>query len=166
MPCYRPFPVLLAAASLALLRAPAAGQQVLFTIPLDSGQLVRLHLDDGRLLRGRLLRPLTAQSPQVTFCRYPAPPCRDLVPHRVDSVSVATLADIEVARGTHLWRGAAIGAAIGVLWGVLAGAAYNGFCDSAECGAPVPVWALTGAIGIGAWGALFGSQSTTWGPAP
>jgi hypothetical protein len=43
---------------------------------------------------------------------------------------------------------------------------YNGLCDYAGCGTPLPGWVMLGAVQFGAWGALFGSQAVVWGPAP
>ena len=163
MPCSNALLMLLC---LATLHVPAVAQQPLFTTPLDSGQLVRLRLDDGRLVRGRLLRPLTSQSLHVTFCHYPAPPCRTWAAPGVDSLRIPVLVDVEVAQGTRLWRGVTIGAAIGGALGLLYALTYNVFCDSYGCGISVPVGVVTGAVFVGAWGALFGSQGTVWGPAP
>jgi len=47
------------------------------------------------------------------------------------------------------------------------GAFANGMCeDPAGCGASTAVYALVGAVGFGAFGALIGSGSPKWRPAP
>jgi hypothetical protein len=67
--------LLVAAAAIpAVSHLPA--QDLRVGVPLDSGRLVRLRLDDGTVVRGRLFTPLSSASTEVTFCRYPAPPCR------------------------------------------------------------------------------------------
>jgi hypothetical protein len=82
---------------------------------------------------------------------------------RLDSALVNA---VETQRGTRLRRGAAIGAGIGAALGWLSGSLYNDLCDHAGGGTPTPAWILSGAIQFGAWGALFGSQSVVWRPAP
>lgn len=147
--------------------APGARAQNLpMTVPLDSGRLVRLRLDDGTVVRGRLLQPLAPESPEVAFCRYPAPPCRSIDLPRAVRLESRLVADLEVQRGTRLWRGAAIGAGVGAVFGLLTGSLYNGLCDSYGCGQPIAIWMFTQALGTALWGALFGSQGVVWGPAP
>lgn len=157
---------LVAVAGMAAPGSSALAQEPLFTTPLDSGRLIRLEVDDGRLIAGRLLQPLSNESRYVTFCRYPAPPCRDWTAPHIDSLPVPQLTGLEVAQGTRLWRGVTIGAAIGGALGLLYAVAYNGLCDWYRCGVPLPVGIIAGATFVGAWGALFGSQATVWGPAP
>jgi hypothetical protein len=135
------------------------------TVPLDSGRLVRLRLQDGTVTRGRLLEPISSGSGEVAFCRYPAPPCR-LDSDRAVRLDAALVREVEVKRGTRVWRGIAIGAGIGAVLGWFTGSFYNGMCDSYGCGAPIEAWIMTFAIQCGAWGALFGSQSVVWGPPP
>lgn len=160
------FPMIVVLTACAAAAPAARAQDLPLTVPLDSGRLVRLHLDDGTVVRGRLLRPLAPGSPEVTFCRYPAPPCRSVEPPRAVRLDASLVAALEVNRGTRLWRGVAIGAGIGAALGWLTGYLYNGLCDSPGCGGPVAGWVMLGAIQFGAWGALFGSQGVVWGPAP
>jgi hypothetical protein len=159
-------PVIAAALIAAFAPAPAAlAQASLTTVPLDSGRLVRIRLDDGSVVRGRLLRPFAADSAQLTYCRYPATPCRRLDAPAVSAIAAAQIAALEVQRGSRLWRGVAIGAGIGVLLGGFAGWLDNELCDYAGCGQPLPVWVLSGAVSGGMWGALLGSLHVVWGPA-
>jgi hypothetical protein len=160
--------LVIAAAALiaAFATAPAAlAQASLTTVPLDSGRLVRIRLDDGSIVRGRLLRPFASDSAQLTYCRYPAAPCRRPDAPAASAVAAGRIAALEVQRGSRLWRGVAIGAGIGALLGGFAGWLDNQFCEYAGCGSPIPAWILSGAVSGGMWGALFGSQSVVWGPA-
>jgi hypothetical protein len=141
----------------------ALAQRPLPPVPLDSGRLVRLRLEDQTVVRGRLLRPFAAGDPQVTFCRYPVPFCRTGA-RGVVTLATERIATLEVQRGTRLWRGVAIGAAVGSVLAGIAGVAHNGLCDYAGCGTPVPYYVMSGAVVGGLWGALFGSQSVVWGP--
>jgi hypothetical protein len=161
-----PFIVLALVVATATTTRSASAQDRFLTVPLDSGALVRLHLDDGTVVRGRLLRPFAPDSTQLAYCRYPAPPCRHPDSPRVAHLDAALVSALEIQRGTRLWRGVAIGAGIGAALGWLAGSLYNGFCDYVGCGTPISLWMLSGTVQLGAWGALFGSQSVVWGPAP
>jgi hypothetical protein len=158
-------PLVTVGLGLALTAPRVLAQALPVTVPLDSGRLVRLRLTDGTVVRGRLLEPLSRESGALLFCRYPAPPC-SLDSQRAVRLHAALVTAVEVKRGTRVWRGIAIGAGIGAALGWFAGSFYNWMCDYYGCGTLVPAWVMAGAIQFGAWGALFGSQSVVWGPAP
>ena len=145
--------------------APLPAQEPPAALALDSGRLVRLHLHDGTILRGRLLRAFTSDSGQLTFCPYPAPPCPRAGDSRIATLDADLVSAMEVQRGTRLWRGVAIGAGIGALLGGFVGWLENGLCDRVGCGTPTSLWVMSGAVQFGLWGALFGSQGVVWGPA-
>jgi hypothetical protein len=141
----------------------ALAQRPLPPVPLDSGRLVRLRLEDQTVVRGRLLRPFAAGDLEVTFCRYPVPSCRSPGARGVMTLATERIAMLEVQRGTRLWRGVAIGAGIGSVLGGMAGVFHNGLCDAAGCRTPIPYYVMSAAVVGGLWGALFGSQSVVWG---
>jgi len=66
----------------------------------------------------------------------------------------------------HLVIGSTLAATIGFALGLLAATMNNGFCEGQGCRISEPAFGLLGAVSIGAWGALFGSQAVVWGPAP
>jgi hypothetical protein len=161
-------PAVVVATLIAVFATAAVGhaQRPAVSVPLDSGRLVRLRLDDGTAVRGRLLRPFAADSTEIRFCRYPAPPCTRPDAPGAAVLAAARIAAVEVQRGTGLWRGVAIGAGIGALLGGFTGWLHNGLCDHPGCGTALPFWVAAGGVSGGLWGALFGSQSVVWRPAP
>jgi hypothetical protein len=149
----------------ALLAAPAAAQP-LVTQQLDSGALVRLHLLDGSLMRGRLVRPFAADSQRMVVCPYPQPPCAGVGAPVARSVEIDLVTQLEIAR-TRAGRGALIGAGAGILCGFIMGNVINGLSELGG-GKRVdpPVYALGFAVGGAVWGAVIGSTVTVWAPAP
>jgi len=158
--------VFLALCALIPIGLKAQGSLVHATI--DSGILVRMHPASGTPILGRLVQPLGPSTTTIRFCRYPAPQCTD----PTDSVVIqrrltTSIARLEVQRGDHWATGAGIGGAIGLLFGGFVGALRNGFCEeSSGCGPSTGAFAAIGAIGFGVIGALIGSGSPKWRPAP
>lgn len=156
-------------ATLALALAPArlAAQDSLVHATIDSGTLVRFHPLSGPPTRGRLLQPLSPSSTIVVFCRYPALPCTNLADSTtLVRLPVDGLERVELQTGTRWATGAWIGGAIGVTLGGLASALGHGLCESTDCGPPVAVEAFISGVFVGLIGALIGSGSPTWAPAP
>ncbi|HEX9631349.1 MAG TPA: hypothetical protein VGA02_02710 [Gemmatimonadales bacterium] len=140
------------------------GQPPLLTVPIDSGRLVRVHVSAGQPREGRLLRPFGPDNARLVFCPYPAAPCRTF--DRAVTLSATEAVRLEIRTGSRWKRGVAIAAPIGFALGVLAATMNNGFCEGQGCRISEPAFGLLGAVSIGAWGALFGSQAVVWGPAP
>ena len=152
----------------ALAPTSLVAQDSLVHATIDSGTLIRMHPITGASIRGRLVQPLTPSSAFVQVCRYPAPPCTP----KSDSLAfqrlpAASLARIDVQQGSRWTTGALIGGIFGGALGGLASAFANGMCEDPEgCGASTPVYALIGAAFFGGFGALIGSGSPKWVPAP
>lgn len=146
-----------------------SGQAFRMQTTLDSGTLVRLHFDSGSVVAGRLLAPLAADSGTIRYCLYPRPRCTAMAGRNYAEASTASIRHIEVQRGTHAVRGAIIGAAVGAAaLIVMSYAAGLGAKTPSEVGG-VAQWTLGLAVGLAfpaGIGALFGSQSPRWGPAP
>ena len=145
-----------------------AAQDSLIHATIDSGTLIRVHPATGASIRGRLIAPLTPTSITAQVCRYPAPPCTpasDSLAFR--RIPTASLVRVDVQQGSRWGTGAIIGGVFGGVLGGLAGAWANSDClDSGGCGAPTAVFALVGAAFFGGFGALIGSGSPKWVPAP
>jgi len=79
-------------------------------------------------------------------------------------LGVAQVAEIQVAQGTHAWKGAKIGGGIGAALALLAVAAMSGdpyvSPTTGQAVTGVVAWTLIG----GGVGALIGSASTRWKP--
>ncbi len=154
--------------ALALAPVRLAAQDSLVRATIDSGILIRMHPATGSSIRGRLIRPLEPTSTVAQVCRYPATPCTA----KSDSaafqrIPTASLVRVDVQQGSHWATGGLIGAVFGGLLGGLAGAWVNSDClDSGGCTTPTAGWAIIGAAGFGAFGALIGSGSPKWRPAP
>jgi len=158
------------ACSLILAAVPVglAAQDSLVHATIDSGTLVRMHPATGAPVRGRLVRPLTPSSTFVHYCRYPAPPCTNPADTTaIQQVSTTTLQRLEVQRGSQWATGALTGGLVGAGLGLLVGLASNSLCeDSSGCGPGTGVYMLSGAVLFGGLGAMIGSGSIKWGPAP
>ena len=158
---------LAAALLLACLGAPSSlGAQQLFTVPLDSGTLVRLRLS-GELVEGRLLQPLAPTSTDIRFCRYPGNPCFRDSEERVRTLPTTDIQGLDVQNGTRWQRGMLIGGAIGFVVGLVGSLFTNGLCDTGmRCFSDPAAVAMGGMVGGMGWGLLFGSTSIVWRPAP
>lgn len=145
--------------------APLKAQQV-GSIPLDSGTLVRITLLHGHAVRGRLLEPFQpSASPAFVFCSYPAAPCMSRTDSHVQSVPTMEVTALEVAAGSHWLKGGLIGAGIGTALGGGADYLCRGLSDSpSECSHASVI--ILGALWGFGLGALFGSTSPRWIPAP
>jgi len=150
--------------------APArlAAQDSLVHATIDSGTLIRMHPAVGAPVRGRLVRPLSPSSTIIQFCRYPAPPCTNPTDTAaIQQLSTSSLHRLEVQRGSQWATGAFTGGLIGAGLGLLAGLVSNGLCeDSSGCGPGTGVYMGVGAVIFGGLGAMIGSGSIEWGPAP
>ena len=155
-------------AAIALAPAMLAAQDSLVRVTIDSGTLIRMHPPTGASIRGRLVQPLGPTSTVVQVCRYPAPPCNT----KSDSsafqrIPTASLVRIDVQEGSRWATGAVIGGVVGGVLGGLTGAFVNGMCEDPDgCGASTGVYTLIGAAFFGGFGALIGSGSPKWVPAP
>lgn len=154
----------------ALFLAPTTliAQDSLVRATIDSGTLIRMHRATGAPIRGRLIQPLDPTSTIVQVCRYPAPPCTTQSDTAAfQRVPTASLIRVDVQQGSRWATGGIIGGAVGALLGGLVGAFVNGMCEEPDgCGASTAVYALVGAAGFGTFGALIGSGSPKWRPAP
>ena len=142
-------------------------QNTLVRATVDSGTLIRMHPTAGSYLRGRLIRPLTPTTTEIDVCRYPAVPCdakSDSTAYQ--RVPTASLARIEVQRGTRWETGAFIGGVIGGMLGAMAGAFANSMCDTSDGCTSIMGAALLGVTTVGAFGALIGSSQPDWAAAP
>jgi hypothetical protein len=163
----RPPAVLLLTTLLGLTPAALLAQDSLVRTTIDSGTLIRMHPVAGPTIRGRLLQPLGPSSTVVQFCRYPAPPCTA----PIDSAALgqyptASLTQIDVQRGSHWAVGAAAGGVFGLfIGGAVAAAAAIGCGESGDCPSGAVVFGIPLAL-FGAMGAMIGSGSPKWGPAP
>jgi len=161
-------PVRLSVALLASLvpYTPLAAQQV-GAAPLDSGTLIRITMLSGGAVRGRLLEPFQpSTSSTLVFCSYPGSPCISKTEPHVQSVPSTTIATLEIGAGSHWLKGGLLGAGVGAALGGFFVYLANGLCDTSACrsSAPRTAFGLT-AFGFGL-GALFGSSSPRWKPAP
>jgi hypothetical protein len=142
-------------------------QQPLVRTTLDSGTVVRLHLNTGDAEAGRLLAPFATDSTTFRFCRFPAPPCSGPAGPRYAERLVADVRSVDRHTGTRWKRGALVGAVIGTTWVVslfasgadcfpdLAGISRVGACAT-SIGGFISIPALVGAI--------VGSGWHTWRP--
>lgn len=154
--------VRLALVALVALPAVATAQQ---GGGVDSGTVVRFQMATGGTMRGRLLRPIRASSPTITYCRYPGVPCRTRDDSGMRTVEGPQVAHVDVADGSHWVVGGVIGGAIGAAFGGAAIAFANGICDTDACRASGRRGAaVTVALGLGL-GMAFGSTSLRWRPA-
>ena len=151
----------------ALSPAGLAAQGQLVREAVDSGTLIRMHPATGASIRGRLIQPLGPSTTLVQFCRYPMPSCAVATDSSaVQRIPTAALVSVDVQQGNHWATGAVIGGSFGALLVGFAGAFANGMCeDPSGCGPPTVVYALIGAAGFGAFGALIASGSPRWKPA-
>jgi len=145
-----------------------AAQQPLVQSTLDSGTLIRLHLRPDTRLAGRLLAPFGPDSALLRYCRYPAPQCTGAGTLSYRETPSLDVLRIEVRRGSHWVRGAAIGAGIGtpLLFGL--GYAAGTLRGPDDYGGVIPLalaYVFAAAVPAGI-GALFGSMSPRWGPPP
>jgi len=152
----------------ALVPAPLTAQDSLVHATIDSGTLVRMHPSTGASIRGRLVQPLSPSSTIIRYCRYPAPACTNPADTTaIRSLPTAGIQRLEVQRGSEWFTGALTGGLVGAGLGLLVGAFANGLCeDTSGCGPPTGVYLGVGALGFGALGAMIGSGSIKWGPAP
>ena len=134
-------------AMLAALGSPAQAQMPLATQPIDSGTLVRIRLDSGTAIRGRLLATFVPGTSQLQLCLYPGRACTGAADPRGHTIETRVVGRLEVAAGSR-WR---TGAVIGAVLGIAAGGLGHGFAlDSDSHSGPVPPAArfyIAGALG-------------------
>jgi hypothetical protein len=150
-------------------RVPAAyadngAQARLFTQPIDSGVLVRMHRSAGDVVIGRLMRTVTPESLAVRYCRYPGNRCTAADSSGLASLPLAEVDTLEVQVGSGAASGGVIGALIGVLEIGLATMAPGDCAPS--CYRPSALAAAAAIVGTGVIGAIVGSSGIRWGPAP
>ena len=151
--------------ALLLLVVPSVRAQVpLITQPLDSGTLVRAHLSNGSVVRGRLLAPLVPPAASLRLCLYPGRLCAGPLDDRTRTLPVSDVRFLEVADGTRARTGALVGAVVGVLMGEAVHGLAEGMCESAGCIPPRWRADLVGALGGALWGALLGAGFDAWRP--
>jgi len=147
-----------------IITSPAHGQAPLLTQRLDSGVVVRLHLMNGDVTRGRLLAPFARDSERVLFCYYPRTPCQSRLEPAARNLPVDAIRRMEVARGNRAGRGAAIGSVLGLVLANMAARLANDLAEQERV--DVGAATVSGALGGALWGALIGSMFTVWRPAP
>ena len=144
--------------------AASPAQKPGLQVPLDSGRLVRLHLNTGETIRGRLLESFGFASATLSLCRYPAPRCRSMEEAR--EIAVSEMEAIEVRIGSRARHGAVLGGSIGAGLAALAGSGINSLCDAPGCEVSILLFTFLGGLQGALWGLLFGSQAVVRGPAP
>ena len=145
--------------------AEARAQAPPFTQPIDSGSLVRIRLVSGDQVLGRLVARFGPSTDRMVFCRYPGNPCLDSTAAGLRVQLRSGIAQVEVATGSRAAHGAVIGGLVGLGLGLLEGALISALCDSDNCPQPAAL-VVAGTVGGVAWGAIFGSTSIVWRPAP
>jgi hypothetical protein len=162
-------PVVAVASTVLTLVRAAAAQQPLLTAPLDRGTVARLHLFSGATETVRLVDPFGPGSATLTSCPFQARPCGpEPDPLRVTRPA-ADVERMDVRVGSKAGQGFLIGAAIGFALGVASARLAAGLCDcpanSGNSGIAV-LYPITGIVVWGGIGALIGSGSSKWRPAP
>ena len=144
---------------------PLTAQRQQVTQPVDSGTLVRIRLDSGSAVRGRLLATLQPGAQALQLCLYPGRRCSAAADARVRTIETSAIRRFEVSAGSHWGTGALIG---GVL-GFLAGGLVHGFASDTDAGGhpqSVMPFLVKGVLGGALWGALVGSGLDSWRHAP
>lgn len=136
-----------------------AGAQVPISAPIDSGALIRVHLAAGEPVLGRLLTRLEPASTEIAICRYPGGVCTATWAPGRTILPAVSIARLDVASGTRVGRGIALGGLLGGATGLLAGyfAAYMGAQESVDLRAIIGFAALGALLGGG-----FGSADVEW----
>ena len=148
--------------SLVLIPHLAMSQQPLVPRTLDSGTVVRLHVESGDRTVGKLLVPFGLDSTRLRFCQYPAPPCTPGGTRYGEYLS-EQIRRLEIHRGTAAKRYAIIGAIVGLPLGILGRALAE---SNAEQDLPltqnVAILVTPSAI-LALVGALVGGNVHSWG---
>ncbi|MGH7673693.1 MAG: hypothetical protein ACREMV_00350 [Gemmatimonadales bacterium] len=157
--------VAVASAILAFARGVAA-QEPLVTAPLDRGTVVRLHLFSGATEAVRLVAPFEPASVALTYCPFNARPCGPAPdPLRVTRPA-ADVERMDVRVGSKAGEGFLIGAALGLALGVASARLSGGLCECRTGSSDDVLYPIAGTLVWGGIGALLGSGSSRWGPAP
>jgi hypothetical protein len=141
-----------------------AAQQVSRLPPVDSGITVRLHLQSGRRITGKLLVPFAPDSTRFRFCRYPAPPCT-MGGDRYAEQAAADVFRLEIRRGNKAVPGVVLGSTFGLALGM----AGNGFAEGVS-DSRISVGQKATTLGLSilfcaGLGLLIGGGLDSWGPA-
>jgi len=133
-----------------LLAASSLGAQIV--VPpegIDSGTVIRVHLQNDGVEAGRLLAPLRPGSATAEYCLFPAPPCaRGSTRHVQRSLEDALALDRY--GGTRFETGALVGAALGAALGVTAILAARG-AEEPRVGYVYAALSVTLFTGVGAF---------------
>jgi hypothetical protein len=139
----------------------AHAQQPLVSSTLSRGTIVRIHLRDGELHRGRLVAPFAPDSTALRYCPYPAAPCTLGDPRRT-TVPAFNIIGIDRHAGSNGSRGALVGflAGLGTSLAVhLADGELPNFSD------PISTGLTVSSSGIGALiGLMIGGGQHRWVP--
>jgi len=145
--------------------APLAAQRQLVTQPVDSGTLVRIRLDSGSAVRGRLLAALQPGAQALQLCLYPGRQCSGAADARARTLEISAIRRLDVSTGNHWVTGALIGSVLGFLAGGMA----HGFASDTDSGGhpqSLMPFLVRGVAGGVLWGAIFGAGFDSWRHAP
>ena len=144
-----------------LLPGPLTAQAQRRFEPVDSGMVIRFQAG-GKVLRGRLLGPLSMSTDSVAYCRFPGPPCnRQVEPRQVGQLRPATLEHLDVQVGNKAVKGAWVGGMVGAVFSFVGVAVTQGFCEH-DCASDMEL-VVTATVNTAVWagiGALIGSGSS------
>ena len=154
-----------ALAALALAVAAPAGAQALVLIPLDSGTAVRLQIEAGPKITGRLLAPFAEDSTRFLYCPTLRGTC-DGVKFSQRTTLAANVSRVEMQTGTRATRGAFMGAGIALGTALAACTLIDDLgCDPTNGSFFTYVALPVGFLGAGI-GALIGGTVPKWSVAP
>ncbi len=131
---------------------------------VDSGTVVRLHLQGGSSEVGKLETALQPSSTVIRYCPYPAPPCSDDGPPVTERAS-GDVVSIDAQRGTEAARGALLGAGAGMGLLALGSIVWQGGASDggSQMSAGVRLFAVATVIAVPAViGMLAGSKRSKW----
>jgi hypothetical protein len=143
---------------------PLWPQEALVRQTLDSGTVLRLHLQDARMEKGKLLTPFTPDDTIFHYCRYPAPPCA-VGDNRYVERPAWDVSSVDIRSGTRIWWGVGIGVPIGLAWSYMTvGLIEYGRETNVGTGEAIRITLLSTAVWAGL-GALIGAGIDVWKPA-
>ena len=152
-------------AVLALALAGPAGAQALVLVPLDSGTAVRLQIEAGPKITGRLLAPFGEDSTRFLYCPTLRGTC-DGVKYSARVTPATSVSRVEAQNGTRATRGAFIGAGLALGTALAACTLIDDLgCDPTNGSFFTYVALPVGFLGAGI-GALIGSTVPKWSVAP
>ncbi|HET8649270.1 MAG TPA: hypothetical protein VFL95_04460 [Gemmatimonadales bacterium] len=154
------------AALTCLLGPKALAQKRLGTEPLDSGTVVRLTWSDAQRQEAMLLRSYRPPGDSLIYCSYPVAAC-GADPAIRKTVSTEALRALEVRTGDRAGTGAVIGGVIGLVVAVGFALPLSESANGMKHAAARKILGVAGVTALGAAiGAMAGSGSERWGPAP